>query len=210
MANESRAPAKVGRVAIEGGVGGGIGYVLAQFIVGFIPAGTMEAVQVERLEVLLLALFTALAPAVMTAMRNAGRGGAFTGATPLRSEIGVSSLVVVALTAALVLPGLTGCGVGKNLTPAGRFDVAMETATGVVEELSTQAAYVVEDRRLGLIDQREAERRYNAFRQAQQALNRSADIARVAFEDGNDPDALVLNLNEAIGAARAVIRREGR
>lgn len=128
-----------------------------------------------------------------------------------REVIRRGHMLPILLMVAFVLPGV-GCGGDaiKNLTAAGKFDIAMETATGVMEELTIQAGYVVEDRRAGVIDQHEAERRYDALRSSQQALGGAAELARVAFESGDDPALLTTDLNAAIGAARAVIRREGR
>ena len=212
MSNGTRAPAHVGRVALEGGVGGGLGYVVAQFLTGFIPAGAMPPVQIERLEVILLAIFTALAPVVMTALRNAGRGGFLTGAAPLRQDIGVSSLVLVALTGALVLPGITGCQTIealKQLDDRGAVDLAIDAALEATDEAIVQRDRILDEMEAGERDLFDGEREVLRIGTGVRSVHAAVGAAEIGRRAGDaDMDALAADIMSEVANLYQFIRSE--
>jgi len=112
-----------------------------------------------------------------------------------------------AIALIMLLVVLAGCQSVQQLTPAGRFDVAKDAAASVIEELATQAAFVVDDRRAGVISQSEAIDRFEVLQRAQMTLEAAVNTATIAFGRGDPPGSLTPALIAATDEARKALRR---
>lgn len=207
MSEAKRAPAPMGRIGVEGGIFAVVGALAASYI----PSWVANPEQMVAWEYILIWLCGAIGPIGMSALRNAGHGGALTGADPLRSNIGVDSTRSIALVSLLIfLPLFMACKSVQNLTPTGQFDLAKSTAVDVVEELEQQARFVIDDRIAGRISHETAVTRFEAISTAQASLEDSILIATIAFQAGEPPGELAANLATATGAARTILRGTAR
>ena len=111
-------------------------------------------------------------------------------------------------TALATLVLLSACQNIQQLTPAGRFDLAVEAATQALEEMDVQAARVVAANDAGKLSASEAVRRFNEIDEAHSALSAAVTLARSRFAEGVAPDDLTGTLTTATKAAREILARE--
>ena len=193
---------------VVGGVGA-VGGVVAAFVGDLVPfllsfmEGSLDPEQLAQLGRMLEVVLLAVGGYTLAAWN--------TPEAPLRSAM-PRSIVLMALTGALLVPGVTGCAGTmdqfKSLSPQGRYDVAKAAAVDVSSQLTTQAGLVVMDMNSGLITEGQARETYLGLRAAQKALEqtiRTADVLR-----SEDPDAALAALEAAAEAARLELRRRVR
>ena len=200
--SEGQTNTHAGRLGAEITVFGLIGQLLASYI----PEGFADVEQLALWKSLLELAMPALVVSLLQRARNKGQGGMVTGAAPLRSKIGVSSLAMI-LTVGLVLPG---CGKFVELTPTGRYDVALTAATSLLEEVESQTSLVRADTLAGHYSAKEGLEIGVELGRAHKSLSTAITLAQTQFDLGADPGTLASSLNAAAAGAQKALREEYR
>lgn len=175
------------------------GFVLAT-IEEFWP-GVLSASYMEHLDAVLLIVFAGLATLFRDRKYEA----------PLRSSM-PRSIVLAALTGALLLPGVTGCRTleaARDLDNVGAVDLAIESALKATGEALEQRDRILEDIEARRIDPLDGRRTFNRIGTGIRAVHVAVGAAEIGRRAGDaDMGALAGDILMAVGNLYEFIRSE--